>query len=124
MYALGQRFLVTMATRTTVLRGIRWVDCDELPTSICCFVGEKHRELGPRRILNAFGEAVMVHHRVDGQIFHGYHIESLDETVAFLVRKVGAPIGNPLMDSADDLAACPAFRRALDRRRQLALRAL
>ena len=54
MDTFSQRFFLAMPTVTTVLRGIRGIDRHELPTSICCFVGEKRSELRPCRILDDF----------------------------------------------------------------------
>ncbi len=121
---LRQRFLLAMPTALTVLTRVRRMDRDKRSTGPCCLVGHEGRELGPRRIQDAFGEAVMVHHLIDGQIFHGNDSESVDDATALLMREVGASVADALMDPADDLPASPAFRRARDRRRQLALGAL
>ena len=122
--ALGQRLLLAMSTARTILAGVRRIDGDKRATGPCCLVREKRRELRPRRILNAFGEAMIVDHPMHRQIFHGKEITPIDQTAALLVRKVGASVSNPFIHTRHHLPALSACRRTLRGRRQLALRAL
>src|SRR5712691_8679931 len=102
-----------MPTARTVLTRVCRVDRYKRSTGTCCLVGHEGSELRPRRILDAFGEAMMVHHLVDRQIFYGNDIESVDDATALLMGKVRAPIADPLMHTSDDLAAFLSFRRPL-----------
>src|SRR5712691_8327186 len=124
VHTLCQRLFLTMATARTILARVRWVDRYKRSTGTCCLVGYERSELRPRRILNAFGEAVIVHHLIDGEVFYGNDIEAIDHTAALLMGKVGTSVTDPLMHSADDRAAFLPLRGALGRSRQLALGAL
>src|SRR3990167_5686369 len=83
-----------MAAARTILARVCRVDRDKRSTGACCLVREQCSELRPRRILDAFGEAMIVHHLINRQVFD------------------------------HDLAAFPAFSRTLGGSRQLPLRAL
>ena len=124
MQTLREGFLLSMATLRTVLTRVGGVDRYHSLTSICCFVCEVGGKLRPSRIMNTLGEAMIVDHLVDRQVFDGNHIEAVDDASALLMREVAAPVGNPFMDSANNLAALRSLRCSSLRSRQLALRAL
>ena len=124
MCPLCQRLFLAMSTARTILAGVRGIDCYKRSTGPCCLVREKRSELRPRRIGNRFGKAMIVHHPIDGQIFDRNDIEPIDQTAAFLMGKVAAPIGNPFMNPCNDPAPLSALRCALLGRRKLSLRAL
>jgi len=102
-----------MSTARAVLRRIRGVHSDETPTGPCCLVGEKRCELSPRRILDALGETVVMHHPIDRQIFDRDQIKLVDEAAALLVGEVAPPPGDALMHASHNPAPLRTLRRAL-----------
>ena len=124
MDALRQRFLLAVSALRAVLTCIGRVDRYHSLTSICCFVGEVGGKLRPGCIVNRLGQTVVMHHLIDREVFHRDDVKPVDDLAALLMGKIMAPIGNPFVHAAHDLAALPPLRRALRRCRELALRAL
>lgn len=124
MNTLCQCLLLPMSTARAVLAGIRRIDRYKRSTGPRCLVREKRSELRPGRILNTFGEAVIMHHLVDRQVFHGDDIEAVDHATTLLMGKIGAPIGNPFMDTRHNRAPFSTLRCALAGSREFPLRAL
>ena len=124
MYTLCQCLFLAMPTARAVLAGVRGVHRYKHSTGPCCLVREKCSELRPRRILDTFGEAMIVDHPIDRQVFDGNHIEAVDQATTLLMSKVRAPVPDPLMDTRHNPPAFPAFRGALGGSRQFPLRAL
>src|SRR5690242_8661084 len=102
-----------MATRRAILTGIRGIHRHKLATGPCCLVRQQGGELTPRRIMDAFREAMVVRHPVDREVFDRNQIKAVNDTAALLVSEIAAPPGNPFMDTGYHLAAFGAFRRAL-----------
>src|SRR5712664_2423936 len=95
---LHQRFLLAVSTLRAVLACVGWIDRYKRSTGPCCLVSEMCSELRPGGILNTFGQTVIMHHRIDGQIFHRNDVTPIDEPTAFLMTEVAASVGNTLMD--------------------------
>lgn len=110
--SLRQRHLLPMAALAAILAGVGRVHGNELTTSICCFVRQKRAELRPRRVTDAFGKAVVMHHSVDIQVFHRDNLEPIDDLPTVLMCKIPAPIGNTLMHMGDGLPKFSSSRRA------------
>lgn len=121
METLGERLLLPVSTLRTVLTRVGRVDCDVLPTSICCFVGHVSSELRPGRILNTLCKAMIVHHLVDRQVFNGNDVKAVDGFPTLLMGEVPTSVTDAFMHPSHDLAALHAFRRTFCRRRQFAL---
>src|ERR1043166_4491198 len=119
--SLGQCQLLAVATLRTVLACIGWIYRYIQPTSICFFVGKVCSKLRPCCISDAFGKAMIMHHAIDGQVFHGDHSTSIDELATFLMGKIATPISNTCMHLCHNQTALPPFRRAFECGRQLAL---
>lgn len=113
VHTFRQGFLLSVSALRTVLACVGWIDRYVLPTSICCFVRQVCSELRPGSILDALSETVIVHHLVDGQVFHGNDIEAVDDLAALLMRKVPTAVTDALMDTGDNLAALGTLRCAL-----------
>lgn len=109
MDTLSQRLFLTMTTARTVLAGVRRVDRYKRSTGPCCLVREERSELRPCRILNTLGEAMVVYHAIDRQIFDGNDPKAIDETAAFLVGKVGTAVSNSFMHSRHNPPPFSAF---------------
>ena len=71
-------------------------------------------ELAPRRVMNALGETMVVHHPIDRQIFDSDQIKGVDDAAAVLMGEVAAPPGDALMHprhhscAARRAQACPS----------------
>src|SRR5262245_63781334 len=98
-----------MSTARAILTGVRRIHSDLSPTGPCCLVGEEGCELRPRRISDALGETMVVHHAVDQQIFHRDQVKRVHEAPAVLVREVAPSPCDTLMHARYDLAPCRPF---------------
>ena len=98
MLTFTERFLHTIPAARTVLRGIGWWhgDCDT--TGTCCLVEGDPSKLPPGHIRNGLGQAMMLHHVGNLQIFKGQHPVGVHHPASGLVTEVVAPIRNALMD--------------------------
>ena len=121
MDTFSQGLLLAMSTARTVLTRIGRIDRYKRPTGTCCLVREERSELGPRCIVNTFGEAMIVHHLIDRQVFHRNDVEVIDHATARLMGKVAPSVRNTLMHSADDLATLTPLWRAFRGSRKLPL---
>lgn len=121
MDPLSECLALTVSTLRAILARIGRVHGHQRRTGPCCLVREVGGELRPRSVNNAFGQAVVMHHPVDRQIFNGNDRKPIDQFTAFLVAEVAAPIGNAFMDACDNLSPLGTVWRALLGSRQLAL---
>src|SRR5450432_4263505 len=78
--SVGEGEGLSMSTAGAILRRIRGVHGDLPPTGPCCLVREEVRELAPRRVVNALGKTMVMHHPVDRQVFDGDQIKGVDQT--------------------------------------------
>ncbi len=93
-----------MSTARTILTRVRGVHSDESPTGPYCLVGEEVCELRPRRVSDALGETMGMHHPVDREVLDGNQIELIDNATAVLVREVTASPSDSFIDARHDLA--------------------
>ena len=97
MHAVREFFYFSVPTPTAVLRSVGRIHLYQFSASIFCFVGKVLSELRPRRIVNAFCQAVVVDHAVNGKIFHTNHAKTIDYLTAPLMREVLASKGYALV---------------------------
>lgn len=110
---LIQRKLLSVSATVAVLRGIGRIHPYQPPTSICSFVGQILSELRPRRVVNAFTEAVVMHHPVDRQVFDADGATTIDYLARFLMGEVLAPIGDTFVNVGNRQATTGSLRRSL-----------
>jgi hypothetical protein len=113
MYTVAQGFLDHRPTAATALRCSAWVNLDIHPTSIFRIVARIGGQLSPHCIRNAFRQAVIFDHRCDSQVLEHDNAEAIDQLSAFLMSKVLASIGYPLMDTRHNSASTCSFCRSL-----------
>ena len=77
--AVGKCELLPVPAGAAGLAGTGRVHADHSPTGTCRLVGEIVRELRPCRVTDALGQAVVVHHAVDGQVFNRDYFEPVDD---------------------------------------------
>ncbi len=93
-----------MMTPATILGGVGWVHLDDVSASFFRFAREVLKELRPRRIRNAFCQAMIVEHPIDMQILNTDGPERVDDFTTVLVREIVAfPFGS-FVDTSDHLA--------------------
>ena len=66
----------------------------------------------PRRVMDALGETVVVHHPVDRQILDRDQVKGVHDATAVLMREVAPPPRDALMHSRHHLAPFGALRCA------------
>src|SRR5258708_2107330 len=110
--SLRQGHLLPMPTPAAILTGIGGVDLHELSASFCRFAGQLTEELRPRGICNALGKTMVVHHPVDGEVFHTDDTETINDLAALLMSEVIAFEGDTLLDTRNGFAMFLAFRCA------------
>ncbi len=120
-YPHRKRHLLPMPAGAAGLAGIGRIDFDERSASFFRFARELGKECRPRGICNAFRQTIMVDHAVDMQVFNGNHAMRVDDLAALLVGEVLPSPCNPLMDTRNNFAMLPAFRRAFLQPGMLAL---
>ena len=92
-----------------ILRGIGRIDFDAGSPSFFRFGGQTIKELRPRRVTDAFGQAMGMNHAVHMQVFHADHSEAIHDLPTLLMDEVLTPEGNALMNPR----YCLAMRAAL-----------
>ena len=63
---VGKGKFLPVSAPMAVLGGVGRVDFHQPPTSVFSFVGEHGEESRPGRVRNAFGQAVVMDHALDG----------------------------------------------------------
>jgi len=111
MNPLGQLFTGAMSAAGAGLRGVGGVHRDQATTSIFRFVRQVRDELPPRRVMDRLREAVVMDHGVNREFFDSDHVIGVDRLATLLMGKIGAPVGDTLMDARHDLAPFPPVRR-------------
>jgi len=96
-----QSFRHNRPTTRAHLRRVARVDQDEQRTSFFRFVGQHRLEHPQPRIMCAQGQASIVSHKGQGQVFYRYQAIRLDELCRDLVPDVPSLIGDALMPSGD-----------------------
>src|SRR5215468_12294995 len=86
--AVSKGELLPMATGRAILTRVRRIHRHESPTGPCCLVGEGSGKLRPRRVSDALGEAMVVQHPVDCEVFDGDQIKGSDDATAVLVGEI------------------------------------
>ena len=79
-------------------------------TSVRSFVESELYELIPRCVRNTFGEAMILDHASDVQIFKGDDSEHGNESMTKLMSEVAATVSNALMDASRCLALLFSLR--------------
>lgn len=105
--------LLAMPALAAILTCVGWIDRHVLSASIFCFTRKLLGESSPCRIRDAFGEAMIVHHPIDVQIFHADDAELIDDFTRLLVRKVMPLESNALMHARHNLAPLGSCGRVL-----------
>jgi len=113
MYTDTQILRYHLPTAATALAGVARVNPYHLTASLFRFARQNGYELIPRRIRNTFRQAMVREHSAYVQVLNRDGPETGNQLSRLLVRKVRAAIGDPLMDTTDDLAPLRAFRCAL-----------
>ena len=101
MHTHRQGFWNPFPAARAILRGVAWINLYQRPTSLRSFVGRVLDELAPRRIVNALGQRMVLDHVGRLQVFKDQYLEALYKTMAQLVGKILAPVGDPRMDMLD-----------------------
>ncbi len=102
-----------MPTLRAILRRVGRVHGDLSPTGPGRRVREKVRELAPRCVLEARGEAMGLHHPIQRQVFNGKQVNLMHNASAVLVGKIAPPPRAALLDTRHHRAPRCPFRRAL-----------
>src|SRR5260370_38200471 len=102
-----------MATLRAIVRRVGGVHGNISPTGPCCRVREKVRELAPRCVMDALGEAMGMHHPIHRQVFNGNQVKLMHNASAVLVGKIATPPRAALIDTSHHLASRCPFSRAL-----------
>ncbi len=97
IHTLRKRHLLPVVAPATVLRCISRVDFYQVGASFCRFACQLIEKSRPRGITDAFGKAMVMHHAINGQVFHTDETVGVDDTMTFLMREVLSTEGNPLM---------------------------
>ncbi len=116
-----QGHLLSMSTGATRLTRIGRVHLHKLPASFFRFARQFAKKLRPRGIGNAVGQAMIMGHMVDVQVFHADDSKAINNLAAFLMREVVTSELNPLVYTSDNLAMLPTLRRTLSKFAVLAL---
>ena len=122
MASLPKGFSKTVSTLGAVLRGIGRVDGNQRPTSFFRFAGQALPKLRPRRVVNGFGEAVIMHHAVDRQVFDSQRAVAADQPMRQLMGEVMPLEPDALMDPSNDRTRLGSLWCALVHFGQLPLR--
>src|SRR5689334_1900800 len=88
IHAIVERHLLTMPALAAILTSVGWIDRRVLSASVFCFARKLLCETRPRRVRDAFSEAVVVHHPIDLHIFHTDDDELIDYLSRLLMREV------------------------------------
>ena len=103
-YSLLKRHFLPMSARATVLRGIGWVDFDELVASFRRFACQLVKERRPCRVRYAFSQAVIVYHPVHVEVLYTDGAELVDNPSAVLMCEVLTTPLRAFVNSSNDLA--------------------
>ena len=111
MPTLAQFLFRPIPASITILRGIGRVHGDHFTESrafsitsgTLSLMREDSTEHGPGGIRDRLGEAVVLHHAFDIELFDGNHPEAVDNTPCGLVNEVMAAVTNALMDAGNHL---------------------
>ena len=113
MDTLAQRLGDKLATGGAQLGGVARVYQNDSSASFCRFADGHMGELRPRHIQDAFAHPTALAHLQRGQIFKHDHLIGIDQLVALLVREVGPPICDPLVDTGQDALLLGVLRPVL-----------
>src|SRR5690348_10017364 len=102
-----------MSTPRAILRRIRGIHSDILPTGPCCLVGDERCELTPRGVMDAFRETMVMRHPVDREVFDRDQIKAVNNTAAMLVGEVAPPPGDAFMHARHHRTSLRALRCTL-----------
>jgi len=109
MYTNAQIFVYQLPTPATALTGVARVNQYDTTASIFRFAQRVLYKLVPRRIRNAFRQAVVFEHPLYIQVLKGQHAEAVGQLPAFLVSKVTSSIRYSFVDTTDHLTPFCAF---------------
>src|SRR5262249_30890797 len=73
---VGEGECAPMSTARALLRRVRGVHRDKPPASPCGLPSEEVAERGPRRVLDALGQKVGMHHPIDREVFDGNQVKT------------------------------------------------
>ncbi len=104
---LTERHHLPMVAPAAILRCVGRIHSNVLPASLFRFAGEFPEEFRPRGIMNAFSEAVVMHHPVHVQIFHRNRTKAVYDLAAFLVCEIVPFETDTLMHAGYSLAMVP-----------------
>lgn len=93
-----------MVAPAAILSGVGRSDLDELSASLFRFARQLRKELRPGRIMNAFGQTMLVGHAIDVEVFHTDDAKPSHNVMAVLVGEVGPSERDPLMDTSQRFA--------------------
>lgn len=122
MHTDPQRLLDHRSALATALTDAAWVNLDIRSISIFRFIARIARKLIPRRICNAFRQAMVSQHPCDTHVLKHNHAEAIDQLSTFLMREVRASGSDPLVDASNNLPAPRPFCGSLRLVAQAALR--
>jgi hypothetical protein len=122
MHPNAQILLYQLPTLATALASVAWVNQYDTPASFFRFARRDEYELVPRRIRNAFRQAVVFEHALCIQVLKREGSETIDQIPTFLVCKVRTPIGDSLVDATDNFPAFHSLQTTLGSFSQFALR--
>ena len=110
-----------MSTPATGLRCVGRIDSDQLSASLFRFARQLIKECRPRRITNAFGETMVMHHSVHMQVFYRNQTELVHDHTGVLMSEITASELNPFMDTGYDMAVLAPFSTPFGKFGMLAL---
>ena len=98
------------AARRTESACVARVNLHARSTSVFSFIVRELYELIPRRIRNTKGQAMILDHAADVQVFKGDDAEHGNESVTELMREVAATVSDTLMDAPRRFALLTPLR--------------
>ncbi len=113
--------LLAMSTLAACLTRIGRIDSNVQSPSFFRFGVQLTEKGRPGGICNAFGKTMVVGHSVHMQVFDTDDPMCVDDLVAFLVREILPPKGDPLMHTGYYFTVFPTFRCAFVKFGMLAL---
>ncbi len=116
-----ERHLLAMSTLATGLRGVGRVNSHNGSASFFRFADHLAEKGRPRRISNAFGQTMIMHHAIDAQIFHTDQAIVSNNVMAVLMGEIASKEGDAFVYTSNDLAMFAALSRPLGQFRMPAL---
>src|SRR5438105_932863 len=118
---LTEWHLLPMMAPTAILRCIGRIDFDYCSASFYRFAGKLIKECRPRRVTDAFCEAMVMDHPIYMEVLHTDQTKLVDDPSGMLVGEVIAPELDPFMHTSYNLTMLASLSTAFCKLGVLAL---